>query len=42
MIAEVIAVDGIYINITIVEPMRIDAIPLSGTPGGDNGDCARY
>jgi hypothetical protein len=36
-IAEVTAVDGIYINITIVEPMRIDAIPLSGTPGGDNG-----
>ena len=28
--------DGVYINITIPEPMRIDAIPLSGTPGGDN------
>ena len=36
-IAEVTAVDGVYINITIVEPMRIDAIPLSGTPGEDNG-----
>ena len=28
--------DGVYINITIPEPLRIDAIPLSGTPGGDN------
>jgi hypothetical protein len=36
-VAVVTELDGVYINITIAEPMRIDAIPLSGTPGGDHG-----
>ena len=33
--SSIVQFDGTEINITILEPLRIRAIPLSATPGGD-------